>query len=165
MEFQPRYNAYERNNFYADGRNMRHPPAGTVAQGLLKEDDAFYRGGDSANPIAKIPFTVDMALLERGRERYEINCTPCHGGVGVGDGIVVKRGFIPPPSFHDDRVIALSDGAIFRTISYGIRNMPAYAKQIKERDRWAIVAYVRALQKSQRATLQDVPESERAKLR
>lgn len=147
MEFQPRYNAFEGNSFFADGRNMRPPPEGTVARDHLRADDAFYRGGAQA-PVAKIPVAVTPALMERGRERYNIYCTPCHSATGEGSGMVVKRGFLPPPSLHDARIAALPDGELFRIISNGIRNMPAYGKQIPEEDRWAVVAYIRALQYS-----------------
>jgi mono/diheme cytochrome c family protein len=152
MEFQPRFNAYEGNTFFADGRNMRTPPAGTVARGLLKDDDAFYRGGDSANPVQVSPVPVSAELLERGQERFNIYCSPCHSRTGLGNGIVVQRGFLPPPSLHDPRIVEMPDGQIFQVITKGIRNMPSYAKQIPESDRWAIVAYVRALQFSQNAS-------------
>lgn len=146
MEFQPRYNAFEGNDFFADGRNMRTPPAGTVARGLLKEDAAFNRGGDTLNPIAKIPVPVTAELMERGQVRYNIYCTPCHSASGAGNGMVVKRGFLPPPSLHDERIVQMPDGQIFQVISRGVRNMPSYGTQIPEADRWAIVAYIRALQ-------------------
>ena len=166
MEYQPRLNAYEEEKFFADGRTMRHPPAGTVAQGLLKEDDDYWRAGnDSSDPIAKIPFAVNRELLERGQERYNIYCAPCHAQTGIGNGMVVQKGFLPPPNLHDERILNVTDGYMYRVISNGIRNMPSYGKQIPEADRWAIVAYIRALQRSQRATLQEVPESERGKLR
>jgi mono/diheme cytochrome c family protein len=155
MEFQPRYNAFEGNTFFADGRNMRTPPAGTVARGLLKEDDAFYRGGGDT-PVARGPVAVTTELMERGRGRFDIYCTPCHSATGAGNGMVVQRGFLPPPSLHDERIVRMPDGEIFQVISKGIRNMPAYGKQIPEADRWAIVAYVRALQYSRRAAPQDV---------
>jgi mono/diheme cytochrome c family protein len=147
MEFQPRYNAFEGNHFFADGRNMRTPPEGTVARGLLHEDDALYRGGGEA-PVAKIPMALTPALMERGQNRFNIYCTPCHSASGGGNGMVVQRGFLPPPDLHDARIAGLPDGEIFRIITHGIRNMPSYAKQIPEEDRWAIVAYVRALQYS-----------------
>ncbi len=147
MEFQPRYNAFEGYSFFADGRKMRPPPEGTVARDHRRADDAFYRGGAQA-PVAKIPVAVTPALMERGRERYNIYCTPCHSATGEGSGMVVKRGFLPPPSLHDARIAALPDGELFRIISTGIRNMPAYGKQIPEEDRWAVVAYIRALQYS-----------------
>ncbi len=165
MEFQPKYLAFEENSFYADGRNMRTPPAGTVAQGLLKEDDAYWRGGDSINMVAKNPLPITMPLLERGQDRFNIYCAPCHGRTGLGNGMIIQRGFMTPPSYYDERVIKMPDGQIYRTISYGVRNMPSYGKQIPEADRWAIVAYVRALQRSQRATMADVPDSVKANLR
>ncbi len=146
MEFQPRYNAFEGNDFFEDGRNMRTPPAGTVARGFLNEDDAYHRGGDSLNPVTRIPVPVTTELMERGQIRYNIYCTPCHSASGVGNGAIVKRGFLPPPSLHDDRIVQMPDGQIFQVITRGIRNMPAYGTQIPEADRWAIVAYIRALQ-------------------
>lgn len=147
MEFQPHYNAFEGNSFFADGRNMRTPPEGTVARGLLQEDDAFYRGGGET-PVARMPVAVTSALMARGQNRFNIYCTPCHSASGGGNGMVVRRGFLPPPDLHDPRIVALPDGEIFRIITHGIRNMPSYAKQIPEEDRWAIIAYVRALQYS-----------------
>jgi mono/diheme cytochrome c family protein len=151
MEFQPKFNAFEGNKFYADGRNMRTPPEGTVARGQLKEDNVFYHGGDSANPVRTSPVPMTEGLLERGRERFDIYCTPCHSRTGFGNGMVVQRGFLPPPSLHDPRIVAMPDGQIFQIITKGIRTMPSYAKQIPESDRWAIVAYIRALQYSQNA--------------
>ena len=151
MEFQPRFNAYEGNKFYADGRNMRTPPAGTIARGLLKDDDTFYHGGDTLAPVQTNPVPVTAALLERGQERFNIYCSPCHSRTGLGNGMVVQRGFLPPPSLHDPRIVALPDGQIFQVITKGLRNMPSYAKQIPETDRWAIVSYIRALQYSQNA--------------
>lgn len=166
MEFQPKLLPFGKNNFAADGRNMQAPPEGTVAVGLLKSDDTYYRGGKDTANFAANPLKLNAALLDRGQDRYMIYCTPCHGRTGLGDGMVIQRGFpIPPPSFQDARVVAMPDGQLFHAISYGIRNMPAYGKQIPEEDRWAIVAYLRALQRSSHATLNDVPESERANLK
>lgn len=166
MEFQPKHIPYEKSAFTADGRSMQVPPAGTVAVGFLKEDDAYWRGGkDTANLVAQNPLKITPFVMERGQERFNIYCTPCHSQTGIGDGLVIKRGFTPPPNFHDDRIVGLSDGHLFQVISKGIRTMPAYGKQVPEEDRWAIVAYIRALQRSQRATLNDVPDSERANLR
>jgi mono/diheme cytochrome c family protein len=159
MEFQPRYNAYEGNTFFADGRNMRTPPEGTVARGLLKADDAFYRGGGDS-PIASNPLPVTAALMERGQARYNIYCTPCHSASGAGNGMVVQRGFLPPPSLLDERIVQMPDGQIFQVISKGVRNMPAYGKQIPESDRWAITAYIRALQYSRRGGAQDAAAGE-----
>jgi mono/diheme cytochrome c family protein len=151
MEFQPKWLPYGKNTFAADG---------------LKADDDYFRGGKDTAHYAANPMKIDAVLLERGQERFQIYCAPCHGPSGMGDGMVIKHGFpIPPPSFHDDRVVAMPDGQLFHTITYGVRNMPSYGKQVPEEDRWAIVAYLRALQRSSHATLNDVPESERANLK
>jgi mono/diheme cytochrome c family protein len=165
MEFQPKWLAFGHNTFTADGRNMQMPPEGTVAVGLLKEDDAFYRGGTDTSHYAANPMKIDMALLDRGQDRFQIYCTPCHSRTGQGNGMVIAHGFpVPPPNFQDDRIVAMPDGQIFHTISYGVRNMPSYGKQIPEEDRWAIVAYLRALQLSQHARLDDLTHDQRAKL-
>jgi mono/diheme cytochrome c family protein len=166
MEFQPKWLPYGRNNFEADGRNMQTPPEGTVAVGLLKEDDVYYRGGQDTAHYAANPMKINAQLLDRGQERFGIYCTPCHSRTGQGMGMVIAHGFpINPPNFHDDRIVAMPDGQLFHTITYGVRNMPSYGKQIPEEDRWAIVAYLRALQRSTHASLNDVPESERANLK
>ncbi len=166
MEFQPKWLPYGHNTFTADGRNMMMPPEGTVAAGLLKEDDLYYRGGADTAHYGANPMKIDAALLDRGQERFQIYCTPCHGRTGAGNGMVIAHGFpIPPPNFHDERIVAMADGQLFHTISYGVRNMPSYGKQIPEEDRWAIVAYLRALQRTSHASLNDVPESERANLK
>ena len=166
MEFQPKLLPYGRTNMFPDGRDMQVPPEGTVATGLLKEDDLFYRGGADTAHFGANPMKIDAALLERGQDRFQIYCTPCHGRTGVGNGMVIAHGFpVPPPNFQDDRIVNMPDGQVFHTITYGVRNMPSYGKQIPEEDRWAIVAYLRALQRSNRATINDVPESERANLK
>jgi mono/diheme cytochrome c family protein len=165
MEFQPKLLPYGANIAAADGRNMQMPPEGTVASGLLKEDDAFYRGGDLEHYVTVNPLKVTAQLMERGQERFTIYCTPCHGQTGIGNGMVIKAGFLQPPNLNDARIVTMLDGQIFRTISNGVRIMPSYGKQIPEEDRWAIVAYIRALQRSQHATISDVPESERANLK
>jgi mono/diheme cytochrome c family protein len=166
MEFQPKGIAYERSRFTADGRVMQAPPAGTVAVGFLNEDADYWQGGkDSASLVKQNPLKLTPMVMERGQERFNIYCTPCHSQTGVGDGLVIKRGFTPPPNFHDDRLVNVPDGHIFQVISHGIRTMPAYGKQIPAEDRWAIVAYIRALQRSQRATINDVPDTERGNLR
>jgi mono/diheme cytochrome c family protein len=165
MEFQPKWLPYGKNDFHADGRTMQLPPAGTVAVGLLKEDVAYYKGGTGPDQwVAANPLKVTAELMNRGQDRFTIYCTPCHGQTGVGNGIVIKRGFMVPPNFHDERLVTMPDGQIFNAISNGVRLMPSYGKQIPVEDCWAIVAYIRALQRSQRATLSDVPESERAQL-
>jgi len=164
MDFQERFEAQEVNTFFADSRAMRLPVAGTVARGFLKEDDAFYRGRTADGElVVSNPVTVTLALMQRGQERYEIFCAVCHGSVGDGNGIIMtgNYGYVPAPTFHSDVVRDAPDGHFFSAISVGIRTMPSYASQIPVADRWAIVAYIRALQRSQNATASDVPESQR----
>ena len=157
MDNQPKYKPQSRNPMFADRRAMRPPVAGAVARGTVLGDPALTSG---------------RATLQRGRERYDVFCSPCHGLAGSGDGMVAKRAdellegtWTPPTSFHSDLLRGRPAGHLFNTISNGIRNMPAYGSQIPVEDRWAIVAYVRALQRSQNATVDDVPPDIRAQLR
>jgi mono/diheme cytochrome c family protein len=135
------------------------PVEGTVARGELKENTVYYQGkhGDGTF-VKKMPVDLSLTLLKHGQKRFNIYCTPCHGGTGAGNGIVVKKGFLAPQSYHIDRLRNIEDGYIFDVISNGIRNMPSYGYQIPVADRWAIVAYVRALQRSQNATINDIPD-------
>ena len=159
MDSQEKYEAQEESQFFEDGSAMRPPVAGTVARGELREDDAYYRGKNKdGSLITKMPVEITMELLQRGRERYNIYCAPCHDQTGSGKGIVVKKGFLPPPSMHLDRLRESPDGHFYDVISNGIRNMPSYKHQIPVADRWAIVSYVRALQRAQNAASKDVPE-------
>ena len=142
------------------------PVPGTVARGDLNEDVVYYTGRDSdGNLVEKSPVPVTMELLKRGRERYEIYCTPCHSRVGDGTGVISEYNYVPPGNIHEERLVLVQDGHMYEVISNGIRNMPAYKHQIPVADRWAIVSYIRALQRSQNAALRDVPESERYNLR
>lgn len=162
MDVQQKYVPFKESEFFANGSAMRMPVEGTVAQGNLKEDVIYFTGKDEKGVfIKKIPLTLDMELLERGQERYNIYCAPCHDASGSGQGMVIKKGFLQPPSFHLDRIREFPDGYYFDVISNGIRNMPSYKAQIPVHDRWAIVAYVRALQRSQNASLKDIPEENR----
>ena len=172
MDSQPKYKAQSRNPMFADRRAMRPPVAGAVARGATLGDSALMRGKVGEDWVEMIPVEVDRGLLERGRGRYEVYCSPCHGLAGFGDGMVAKRAdellegtWTPPTSFHTDLLRERPAGHLFNTISNGIRNMPAYGPQIPVEDRWAIVAYVRALQRSQNATVDDVPPDIRAQLR
>ncbi len=165
MDSQNKFKAYGENDFFEDRRDMRHPPEGTVAQGELREDEAYYLGQVGDTVVGKIPVPITLELMERGQDRYNIYCSVCHGEAGMGDGVVIKRGFIPPPSLHDQRILDLKDGDLFNIITNGIRNMPAYRKQVPVADRWAIVAYIRALQKSQNAMLSELPENKRAQIK
>jgi mono/diheme cytochrome c family protein len=165
MDSQPKYDAQEQSSYFWDGSTMRLPVEGTVAIGHLNDNVAYYKGKNNNGSFVKAnPVEVTLPMLKRGQQRYNIYCAPCHGQVGDGNGIIVKKGYLPPPSFHSERIRALGDGAVCDIISNGIRNMPSYAHQIPVQDRWAIVAYVQALQKSQNATINDVPEELREKI-
>lgn len=166
MDDQEKYKPYAASKFFADGAAMRVPPPGTIARGELHDDDPYYSGFlKDTICLAKAPVAATMPELTRGEERYDIYCSPCHGRIGDGRGIMVTRGYPPPPSYHDDRLRGVPDGYIFNVITNGIRNMPSYRHQIPVDDRWAIVLYLRALQRSQHATLTDVPEEKRASLK
>lgn len=155
---QPKYKAQSESKFFDDGATMRQPVAGTVARDQLNLDDPYYRGIDSTGKqIENNPVPVTMTLLKRGQERFDIYCSPCHSRVGDGQGIMIQRKYVPPPSFHIDRLRQVPDGYIFDVITNGIRNMPAYKYQVPVADRWAIVAYVRALQRAHNATYSDIP--------
>jgi mono/diheme cytochrome c family protein len=164
MHDQPKYQPLEASDFFADGRASRPLPPGTVARGELNEDAHLY-AGKSGNKFADtLPFAVSQAVLARGQERFKIFCSPCHGRLGNGEGMVVRRGFRHPPSFHIDRLRQAPVGYYFDVITNGFGSMQDYSAQIPVKDRWAIIAYVRALQLSQHATLGDVPEAERKQL-
>lgn len=152
MMFQDRFNAQEANPFFDDNRSMRQPVEGTIARGNLKDDSALHYGIDENGEfVEENPMDVSQSFLYRGQERYDIYCTPCHGGLGDGQGIIMtgQYGYVPAPSFHRQASYDMPDGEIFSAITNGIRNMPSYASQVKTEDRWAIVAYIRALQESQ----------------
>ena len=165
MHDQPKYEALEASTFFPDGRASRPLVPGTVARGQLREDTHLYEGKVSGKLAETFPFPIDLKILERGQQRYNIYCSPCHDRVGNGNGMVVRRGFRPPPSYHIERLRKVPPGYLYDVITNGFGAMQDYATQIPVRDRWAIVAYVRALQLSQNATLNDVPETERQNLR
>jgi mono/diheme cytochrome c family protein len=172
MANQPKYKSQARNRLFADRRAMRPPVEGTVARGELREDDRLERGMVGDDWVEVIPVPVTTQLMERGHQRFDIYCSPCHGLAGYGDGMVAKRAealqegtWTPPASFHTELVRSRPVGHLFNTITNGIRNMPAYGPQIPVADRWAIVAYIRALQLSQNAPIEDVPAELRAQLR
>jgi mono/diheme cytochrome c family protein len=151
---------------------MRLPPAGTVARGGLDDDDLLYYGLDETGEFSdRFPLPVDEALLARGQQRYEVHCAVCHGLAGDGAGTVHRRAeglqegtWTPPTDLASELVVSRPHGHLLNTITNGIRNMPAYGPQITVPDRWAIVAYVRALQRARTATLNDVPEEARKSL-
>jgi mono/diheme cytochrome c family protein len=137
---------------------------GVVARGHLDEDQAFYTGSTGGTPVQTNPLPFSRDVLLRGQERYNIYCSPCHDRVGSGEGMIVLRGYKQPPTFHDERLRKVPDGYLFQVMTRGFATMPSYAAQVEPRDRWAIVAYIRALQLSQHAALSDVPEPDRAAL-
>lgn len=158
MDDQPKYKAQAESHYFADGLSMRQPVEGTVAQGWLRDDSVYFYGKDgSGRLVAKVPVVMTMKRLQRGRQRFDIYCSPCHGRTGTGQSIMVKKGMVAPPNFHEQRLRDIEDGHIFDVITNGLRNMPPYKYQIPVADRWSIVGYVRALQRSQNATLQDIP--------
>ncbi len=164
MHDQPKYRGLRASAFFADGASARPLVEGTVARGTLQEDEAFFTGKVNKVDVKELPFAVDAQLLDRGEERFTIYCTPCHGRTGAGNGMVVQRGFRQPPSFHLERLRQADAGHFFDVISNGFGAMPDYRAQVTARDRWAIVAYIRALQLSQHATAADVPGGDPAKM-
>lgn len=164
MHNQPRYVPLRQSTFFADGSSARTPVPGTVPRGGLRDDNLLYTGKINGQPSADFPFAIDDAVMARGQERFNVFCAPCHGRTGLGNGMVVQRGYAHPPSLVDDRLKAAPAGHFFDVITNGLKTMPDYAAQIRARDRWAIVAYIRALQLSGAATIADVPPAERGRL-
>jgi mono/diheme cytochrome c family protein len=161
MHVQPKQNPLSRSDFYPDQRSARPLVEGTVARGALHADTYFYTGKIGDNPGDVMPFPVTREVLERGRERYDIYCAPCHSRVGDGQGFIPSRGFTRmPPSYHIPRLQKAPLGYFFDVMTNGFGIMPDYASQISPEDRWKIVAYIRALQLSQNATMEDVPQGQ-----
>jgi mono/diheme cytochrome c family protein len=172
MDNQNSFGQQKENDFFDDNMSMRQYPEGTVARGQLYADNAYYRGiADDGEFITEIPVEMNMDLLERGQDRFNIYCTPCHGLSGNGDGLVHRHAaklaeglWVPPSDVTGQVVVDLPSGSIFNTISNGIRTMPAHGSQIPHQDRWAIVAYIRALQLSRNAKTEDLPADTKAAL-
>ena len=165
MHDQPKYIPLRESAFFSDARSARALVVGTVARGQLHEDAHLYTGKVNGTDTAMFPFRIDSLVMARGQQRFDIYCSPCHGRTGFGDGMVVRRGYRRPPSYHDDRLRKAPVGHFFDVISNGFGAMPDYAAQINVKDRWAIVAYVRALQLSEHATVADVPADQREQMR
>lgn len=163
MHDQPKFFPQRGTDFYADGRSVRPQVENTVARSQLHEDTYFYTGMQGGKEGDGMPFPVTMAVLERGQERYNIYCTPCHSRVGNGAGMIVQRGYAKAGNFHDFRLIAAPLGHFFAVMTNGYGSMPEYAAQLTPEDRWAVAAYIRALQLSQRATRADVPAGEQVR--
>lgn len=164
MHDTPRYEAYEASAAYADGRASRSAPDGTVARGGLREDEALQTGKLNGQFVSAIPFSVSHADVRRGQERFTIYCTPCHGQLGDGNGMVVQRGLRQAANFHQDRLRQESVGYFYDVITNGFGAMYDYSDRIAAQDRWEIAAWVRVLQRSRNATLAEVPPEERERL-
>ena len=157
MHLDPKFKPLDKSDFFEDGRSSRALVPGTVARGELRDDTYLYTGMVGKDPGNEMPFPVTREVLERGRQRFNIYCSPCHSELGDGNGMIVQRGYRRPPSFHDPRLRAAPLGHFFDVMSNGFGAMPDYAAQIPVRDRWMIAAYIRVLQRSQNATAADVP--------
>jgi mono/diheme cytochrome c family protein len=164
MHDQPKYIPLRESTFFADARSARPQVTGTVARGQLREDSLLYTGKVNGADATEFPFAIDARAMARGQERFNIYCAPCHGRTGQGDGMIVRRGYRRPPTFHQDRLRDSPVGHFYDVITNGFGAMPDYASQIKVQDRWAIVAYVRALQLSEHATINEVPAARRGSL-
>ena len=173
MKYQPKLTQQQQSPFFADGRSDRPAPPNSVPASFgpagqgVRSDDFLYRGklhdGSWARGFPPA-LTLDMKFMERGRERFTIYCSPCHGAVGDGGGITKKYGMGAVPTYHDDRLRQMAEGEIFNTITNGKGQMNPYGDKLAPRDRWAVIAYVRALQLAQTGTVADVPEDHRAEL-
>ena len=164
MHDQPKYTPLGGSTFFADERSARPVIEGTVARGQLREDQLRYTGRENGADAVRFPFPVDEKVLGRGQERFNIFCAPCHARTGDGDGMIVRRGYRRPPSLHETRLRDAPVGHFFDVMTNGFGAMPDHASQIGPDDRWAIAAYIRALQLSGHATVDDVPAAERAGL-
>jgi cytochrome c553 len=164
MHVQPRYDPLGESSFFPDGRSERPMVPGTVPHGLLRTDALRYTGKINGVAANEFPFPITRADLDRGRERFNIYCTPCHDYTGSGNGMMVQRGFQQPPSYHSERLRNLPVGHFFDVITNGYGAMYSYAGRVEPDDRWRIAAYIRALQASQHATINDVPADQRGQL-
>ena len=164
MANQPRYDPLEPSTFFADGMSARPRVPGTVARGELVTNEFFATGKQGGQIANGFPIPITAAIVDRGNDRFNVYCTPCHGRLGDGAGMIPSRGYRRPPSFHTDALRNQPSGHYFDVITNGFGAMPQYGSILPAQDRWAIVAYIRALQLSQNATLDDVPTDERPKL-
>ena len=164
MHDQPKAEPLERSDFFPDGRSARPWVVGTIARGQLREDEHLYTGKVHGRHAETFPFPVDARVLERGRERFDIYCSPCHSRLGDGNGMIVQRGFRRPTSFHDERLRKAPPGYFFDVITNGFGTMFDYADRIVPEDRWAIAAYIKALQLSQNTDPQILTTAERVRI-
>jgi mono/diheme cytochrome c family protein len=164
MHDAPSYDPLQATTFFANGAASRPLVANTVPRGLLREDTHLNEGRVNGQLAITFPMPVTAEVMARGQERFNVFCSPCHGRTGSGNGMVVQRGFRAPPSYHEDRLRNAPVGYFFDVMTNGFGAMQDYASQVPVADRWAIAAYIRALQLSQRATVADVPANRRAEL-
>ena len=165
MHDQPKYIPLRESTFFGDSRSARPIVAGTVARGHLREDVLLYTGKVNGADATMFPFAIDGRVMTRGQERFNIYCSPCHGRLGDGNGMIPARGYRRPPSFHTDALRTAKTGHFFDVMTNGFGAMPTYAPQVPVQDRWAIVAYIRALQLAHNATVNELTPEERGKLR
>jgi len=164
MHDAAKYEPLEKSPFFKDQRASRQLIPGTIARGQLKEDKLLFTGKNGDAISDTFPFPVTAGVLARGRERFNIYCTPCHSRIGDGNGMIAQRGYKHPPSFHDERLRAMVPGYFFQVMTNGFGVMPSYSLQVAAEDRWAIAAYIKALQLSHHASVQDLTSEERVRL-
>ena len=164
MHNQPRYKPLAGTDFFGDGRSARPVVEGTVARGHLRIDKARYTGKEDGMDVTEFPFPITRADLLRGQERFNIYCSPCHSRIGDGNGMVVRRGFRQAASYHTDKLIKAPVGHFFDVMTNGFGAMPSYASRVEPDDRWRIAAYIRVLQLSENAKIEDVPADQRVAL-
>lgn len=166
MDNQQKYRSLEESNFFEDGSTMRKPIEGTIARGMIAENHSYLSGkNDDGSYLMINPVELSIEVLNRGQDRYNIYCSVCHSQVGNGKGIVTQYEYpVIPANLHDQRIREQADGEMYNTIVYGLRSMPAYGYQINTDDVWSIIHYVRALQRSQNATIEDLPKDEQSRL-
>lgn len=164
MHVEPRYNPLSPSTEFSDGRSERPRVLGTVARGQLRTDELLYTGRINGQLANVFPFPIAKSDLERGQQRFDIYCTPCHDYTGSGHGMIVRRGFPTPPSYYSTKLMNAPVGHFFDVMTHGYGTMFSYADRVSVKDRWRIAAYIRALQLSHNATINDVPQNERLKL-
>jgi mono/diheme cytochrome c family protein len=164
MHDAPRYDPLESSAIFPNGASAQPLVEGTVARGFLADDELLNTGKVSGQAVNEFPFAMTKADIDRGQQRFNIYCTPCHGRTGEGNGMVVQRGYRQPPSYHTDRLRQAPAGYFFDVMTNGFGVMPDYRAQVTVEDRWRIVAYIRALQLSHQGTVADVPAADRARL-
>ena len=164
MHDQPRVEPFEESDFFGDRRSARPALEGTIPRGHLRLDEHLYTGKINGELATPVPFPVTLDVLRRGQERYDIYCAPCHSKVGNGLGMIVQRGMKQPESFHSQRLLEVEIGHFFDVTTNGFGNMYSYEERVEPRDRWAIAAYIRALQLSQGANLSELPESDQRRI-